>query len=256
MKQNHFENILGYPITTLDRNQCVNQIGAWIRSGEKSRYLVCANPHSLEIANSDRIFRSAILEADMVTPDGVGMIVASRILGGRIRERITGSDIFRGLSHSLNQEKGFRYFFIGSTEENLTRLQDKMYKDFPNITIAGMYSPPFKPEFTPMDNDAMVAAVNHAEPDVLWVGMTAPKQEKWIYLHKDRLNVNFIGAVGAVFDFYIGTVKRSNSWSLEHGLEWLPRLIQEPRRLWNRTLISAPKFLMRVLMQRLHKQVQ
>lgn len=247
------ENILGYPVTTLDRNQCVNQIGAWIRSGKKGRYLVCANPHSLEIANSDKLFRSAILEADMVIPDGAGMIVASRILGGRIRERITGSDIFQVLSHTLNQEKGFRYFFLGSTEENLTRLQDKMHKDFPNIKIAGMYSPPFKPEFTPMDNDAMVAAVNRAEPDVLWVGMTAPKQEKWIYLHKDRLNVNFIGAVGAVFDFYIGTVKRSNSWFLEHGLEWLPRLIQEPRRLWNRTLISAPLFLMRVLRQRLEK---
>jgi len=195
------------------------------------------------------------MQADIVTPDGMGMLIASRILGGRIHKRITGSGIFRELSYALNREVGFRYFFLGSTQENLAHFQNKMQEDFPNIEIAGMYSPPFKPEFSFEENNVMVDAVNHAEPDVLWVGMTAPKQEKWIYLHKDRLNVKFIGAVGAVFDFYIGTVKRSNSWFLEHGLEWLPRLIQEPRHLWNRTLISAPLFLMRVLMQRLHKQV-
>ena len=250
MKQNHFENILGYPITTLNQNQCIDQICKWIRSEGKSRYLVCANPHSLEIAGSDKLFRSAILDADLVTPDGVGMIVASRILGGQIRKRITGSDIFYLLSRTLNREKGLRYFFLGSTQENLARLQGKMHQEFPNIDVAGVYSPPFKPKFTPEDSDAMVAAVNHAKPDILWVGMTAPKQEKWIYQHKDRLNVQFIGAVGAVFDFYVGTVKRSNAWFLNHGLEWLPRLIQEPRRLWNRTLISAPKFLMSVVKQR------
>jgi N-acetylglucosaminyldiphosphoundecaprenol N-acetyl-beta-D-mannosaminyltransferase len=126
-----------------------------------------------------------------------------------------------------------------------------MQKDFPHIEIVGTYSPPFKPEFSPGENNAMVKAVNHAEPDVLWVGMTAPKQEKWIYQHKDRLNVSFIGAVGAVFDFYVGTVKRSHPWFLEYGLEWLPRLIQEPRRLWNRMFVSAPMFLMRVLRQRI-----
>jgi N-acetylglucosaminyldiphosphoundecaprenol N-acetyl-beta-D-mannosaminyltransferase len=125
-----------------------------------------------------------------------------------------------------------------------------MQKDFPNIEITGTYSPPFKPEFTPMENNAMVNAVCHAKPDVLWVGMTAPKQEKWVHQNKDRLNVKLLAPVGAVFDFYIDTIKRSPPWFLDHGLEWLPRLIKEPRRLWDRTLLSAPKFLMRVLSQR------
>jgi len=250
------ENILGYPVTTLDRNHCIDQILFWIQSGEKGRYLVCANPHSLEIAETDSLFKEAIMQADIVTPDGMGMLIASKMLNGRIHKRITGSGIFRELSHAINQKAGCRYFFLGSTQENLAHLQDKMQKDFPNIEIAGMYSPPFNPEFSFEENNAMVDAVNQAEPDVLWVGMTAPKQEKWIYQHKDRLNVKFIGAVGAVFDFYVGTVKRSHPWFLEHGFEWLPRLIQEPLRLWDRTLVSAPKFLMRVLKQKLHKQVQ
>lgn len=96
----------------------------------------------------------------------------------------------------------------------------------------------------------MIAAVNAARPHVLWVGMTAPKQEKWIHQYRDRLDVNFVAAVGAVFDFYVGTVKRSPPWFLDHGLEWLPRLVQQPGRLWNRTLVSAPRFLHAVVRQR------
>lgn len=251
MNRSYFEDILGFTVTTLEREECINQICKWIESGEKGRYLVCSNPHSLEIARTDRLFTAAIREADIVTPDGVGMLIASIILGGRICKRITGSGIFRELSRALNQEGNYRYFFLGSTEENLNLLQDKMQKDFPNIVIAGTYSPPFKPELSPEESRFIVEAINRAEPDVLWVGMTAPKQEKWINQHKDKLNVSFIGAVGAVFDFYSGTVRRSYPWFLEHGLEWLPRLIQEPRRLWNRMFVSAPLFLMRVLIQRM-----
>ena len=108
-----------------------------------------------------------------------------------------------------------------------------MNHDFPNIKVT-THSPPFKPEFSEEDNRQMIEAINQASPDVLWVGMTAPKQEKWIYQNKDKLNVKFIGAIGAVFDFYAGTVKRSSPWFQKHGLEWLPRLLQEPRLLWYR----------------------
>jgi N-acetylglucosaminyldiphosphoundecaprenol N-acetyl-beta-D-mannosaminyltransferase len=250
-----FENILGFRLTTLEENDCIRQISAWIRSGEKGHYLVCANPHSLEVAQKDLIFKAAIREADIVTPDGVGILIASRILGGRIRERITGSGIFRELSRTLNKEAGHKYFFLGSTEETLELLKDKVLNDFPNIEIAGSYSPPFNPEFTPEENNSIVQVVNLAAPDVLWVGMTAPKQEKWVYQHRDRLNANFIAPVGAVFDFYIGTVKRSHPWFPEFGFEWLSRLMQEPMRLWDRAFISAPLFLVRVLMQRISGRI-
>jgi len=251
MKRNSFENILGYPITTLGKFACIEKILEWIKSGEKGEYLVCANPHSLEVAKRDKIFARALRKADILVPDGAGIILASKILGGRIQDRVTGTDIFLGLNETLNKEPGYSCFFLGSTEENLGFIKDKMRLDFPNIEIAGTYSPPFKFEFSEEDSRLMIEAINLAEPDVLWVGMTAPKQEKWIYEYKNRLDVKFIGAIGAVFDFYVGTVERSHPYFQKHGLEWLPRLMRQPGRLWKRTLVSAPEFLMRVLAQRL-----
>jgi N-acetylglucosaminyldiphosphoundecaprenol N-acetyl-beta-D-mannosaminyltransferase len=247
----HFEDILGYPVTIRDMQACVEQILVWIISGEKGKYLVCANPHSLEIARSDILFRSAILEADLITPDGIGMVLASRILGGCIHDRITGSDIFEGVSSALNRQGGARYFFLGSTEETLDCIRNRLKRDFPHIDVAGTYAPPFSNEFTWKENDAMIDAVNSAAPNVLWVGMTAPKQEKWVYQHKDKLNVSFIGAIGAAFDFYAGTVRRSHTWFREHGFEWLPRWLHEPRRLWYRNVISFPRFMMRAAIHRL-----
>lgn len=249
------ENILGCPVTSRNTALCVEQIFSWIESGEKNKYFVCANPHSLEIAGKDSVYKRALLAADLMTPDGVGIVMASKILGGNIKDRVTGSDIFRELNAALDRRGGFRCFFLGSTRENLALVCDRMAKEFPRIEIAGTYSPPFKAEFSPEENRIMVEMVNRVASDVLWVGMTAPKQEKWIYLNKDKLNVKFIAAVGAVFDFYAGNVKRSHPWFLEHGLEWLPRLLQEPRRLWQRTFISAPLFLLRVFRQKITGKV-
>jgi N-acetylglucosaminyldiphosphoundecaprenol N-acetyl-beta-D-mannosaminyltransferase len=122
-----------------------------------------------------------------------------------------------------------------------------MAVDYPNVRVAGTYSPPFKKTYSKEEVDAMAAAINEAAPDVLWVGMTAPKQEKWIHDQRDRLNVKFAAAIGAVFDFYTGRVKRSHPAFQRLGLEWLPRLVQEPRRLWRRMFVSAPVFLFAVL---------
>lgn len=244
------ERIMGYPITTATINACVEQILSWIEANQRAKYFVCANPHSFEIAKKDKVFSQTIEEADLVIPDGVGIVIASKILGGHIRERVTGSDIFLRLSEALNRRRHHSCFFLGSTDEVLAKILEKMKVDFPNITVVGFYSPPFKSEFSPDDDRLMIEAVNRVKPDVLWVGMTAPKQEKWIYRNKNLLDVKFIGAVGAVFDFYAGNIKRSPSWFLNHGLEWLPRLLQEPGRLWERTLISAPLFLTRVVAER------
>jgi N-acetylglucosaminyldiphosphoundecaprenol N-acetyl-beta-D-mannosaminyltransferase len=245
------ENILGYRITLKNTAECVEQIHSWMASGEMGKYFVCVNPHSLRLARGDPLFHQALQKADLLIPDGIGIIIASKILGGNIRERITGSDIFSGICRSLNEQRHYRCFFLGSIYQTLTKIVDKMKVDFPNIAVVGLYSPPFKSEFSPDDDRLIIEAINRVKPDVLWVGMTAPKQEKWIYRNKDHLDVKFIGAVGAVFDFYAGNVKRSPQWFLDHGLEWLPRLVQEPKRLWKRTLISAPLFLTRVIAERL-----
>ena len=255
MNRNNSEDILGFQVTTMNSRESLKQILSWIDSGEIGKVLVCANPHSMVVAKNDPLFQQAIHEGDLVTPDGVGIVLASRILGGSIRERVTGSDIFWGLSDELNKSCGRSYFFLGSTAKILAAIKKKMAKEYPKIRFAGSYSPPYKPEFNEEDSRLMIEAVNAAEPDVLWVGMTAPKQEKWIFQHRDKLKVKFIGAIGALFDFYVGKVKRSHPIFQRLGLEWLPRLLQEPRRLFRRNFVSTPLFLWRVFLQMMGQKV-
>jgi N-acetylglucosaminyldiphosphoundecaprenol N-acetyl-beta-D-mannosaminyltransferase len=250
------ENILGYRVTTAPAAVCIARILQWIAVGERGRYLVCANPHSLEVARGDGIFSEALRQADLVVPDGIGVVLASRLLGGEIRERITGSDIFLGLNGALNEQKRGSVFFLGASEATLACMVEKMRMDFPGLTVAGVYAPPFKAQFSASDNEAMLAAVNRARPHVLWVGMTAPKQEKWIHQNREKLNVPFIGAVGAVFDFYTGKVKRSHPVFQKAGLEWLLRLVQEPRRLWRRNFVSNPLFVLHVIKEHLRSSLK
>jgi N-acetylglucosaminyldiphosphoundecaprenol N-acetyl-beta-D-mannosaminyltransferase len=147
-------------------------------------------------------------------------------------------------------------FFLGASEETLALIRARMAVDYPAIRVAGTYSPPFKPEYSAAELDEMITAVNAARPDVLWVGMTAPKQEKWIFQNLHRLDVKFAGAVGAVFDFYVGKVKRSHPAFQELGLEWLPRLLRQPVRLWRRTFVSAPIFVWHVVRQAVRRPDQ
>lgn len=245
--KDYTEPILGLGVTQATLDACIDRILRGLGSRAERRVVACLNPHSIVLARRDPVFSMALRDADIVVPDGTGIVFASRILGGAIRERITGSDIFREVNLHMNRRGGYRCFFLGSTYKNLERIRDKFSRQYPNVEIVGMYSPPFKPDFDENDTRDMVAAVNAARPDVLWVGMSAPKQEKWIYLNRRRLDAALIAAVGAVFDFYVGTVKRAPRWFLDHGLEWLPRLIQEPRRLWRRNLVSTPLFLSLVL---------
>jgi len=198
----------------------------------------------------DRKFASAIHNADLVIPDGVGVVIASRVSGGAIAHRITGSDLFTALNHRMNAQRRFSAFFLGSTEETLSAIRVKMAEQFPHIRIAGTHSPPFRSEFSENDNRAMLEAVNKSGADVLWVGMTAPKQEKWIFENIDRLQVQVACAVGAVFDFFSGRATRSSPTFQSLGLEWLPRLLREPRRLWYRNFVSSPKFICEVLVHR------
>ncbi|ATX79662.1 N-acetylglucosaminyldiphosphoundecaprenol N-acetyl-beta-D-mannosaminyltransferase [Mariprofundus aestuarium] len=243
------ESILGYPIIQDNSASCIGLLRQWVLKGKKGKYLACANPHSLAVAESDLDFHEALIHADILVPDGSGIILASRMLGGGIRERITGSDIFYGLSSEMNKLEGRSCFFLGSTEESLGKISDKFQKQYPHVRLEGTYSPPYKSAFDDVDNEQMIAAVNATSPDILWVGMSAPKQEKWIFENRARLNASVIVAIGAVFDFYIGNVKRSHPVFQKIGLEWLPRLLQEPKRLWRRTFISAPRFLIAVVKQ-------
>ncbi|MBK7991242.1 MAG: WecB/TagA/CpsF family glycosyltransferase [Comamonadaceae bacterium] len=217
-------------------------------------WLACLNPHSYAVALEDQAFLEALRSADWLIPDGVGVVLAGRLLGASIPERVTGSDIFYGLHQRMNAAGGFSVFFLGASEETQALIRARMAVDYPAIRVAGTYSPPFKPEYSAAELDEMITAVNLARPDVLWVGMTAPKQEKWIFQNLHRLDVKFAGAVGAVFDFYVGKVKRSHPAFQDMGLEWLPRLLRQPVRLWRRTFVSAPIFVWHVVRQAARRQ--
>jgi len=236
------EGILGYRVTAGRPAELVDAVMRWVAEGDRCRWLACMNPHSYVVADGDPRYKEALVEADWLIPDGAGIVLASWWLGASIRERITGSDVFYGVMKALEERGGGSVFFLGSSEQTQNKIRTKLAVDYPRVRFAG-YSPPFKASFTEDENDAMVAAVNSARPDVLWVGMTAPKQELWIHRNRHRLQVSFAGAIGAVFDFYTGRVSRSSPAFQKLGLEWLPRLVQQPRRLWKRTFISAPIFL-------------
>jgi N-acetylglucosaminyldiphosphoundecaprenol N-acetyl-beta-D-mannosaminyltransferase len=194
--------------------------------------------------------RRALESANVLIPDGVGVVLGSRLLGVAVSERVSGPDIFLGLMRSLDEAGGKSVYFLGSTEENLGRIRERVAREFPRIRWAGSYAPPFKAEFTEEEDAAMVEAVNESGADVLWVGMTAPKQEIWIHRNLPRLKVQLAGAIGAAFDFYSGKVKRSHWVWRRLGLEWLPRLLKEPRRLWRRMFISAPVFMWAVVREK------
>jgi N-acetylglucosaminyldiphosphoundecaprenol N-acetyl-beta-D-mannosaminyltransferase len=196
----------------------------------------------------------ALKNADWLLPDGIGVVLASRILDGAIKARVTASDVFAGLNKRIDAAGSMTAFFLGADKATLALISERMMRDYPHIKIAGVYYPPFKDVYSSAEISAMVKAVNSAAPDVLWVGLSAPKQEKFILENRSRLNVTFVAAVGAVFDFYSGNITRDpNSWFVNHGLEWLVRFLQEPGRLWPRIVISAPIFMAHVIRQKLKR---
>lgn len=241
------EDILGYKVNTFSVDKCADQLFKSLQTGQRT-WLACFNPHSYVVALKDKVFARALKDADWLVPDGAGVVLASRLLGGLIRKRVTGSDVFAGLNRRMNAAGSMRVFFLGSTYETLELIKQRMMRDYPAIKVVGTLSPPFKDVYSSAEISEMVKAINSAAPDVLWIGLSAPKQEKFIFENRARLNVKFVAAVGAVFDFYSGNVKRdTNSWFVNHGMEWFPRLLQEPKRLWKRMFVSAPVFIWHVI---------
>ena len=183
-------------------------------------------------------------QGDVLIPDGASIVKACRWLNAKSKpkERIAGWDLFMFEMEKLNHSGG-KCFFMGSSEKVLSMIKQRSKGDFPNIEVE-TYSPPYKSEFNEEENNAIITAINEANPDLLWIGMTAPKQEKWIYTHWNELQIHcHCGTIGAVFDFYAGTVKRAPMWWQRNSLEWCYRLLKEPRRMWKRYIIGNLLFM-------------
>lgn len=215
------------------------------------------NAHSYNVAQKDELFAEALKNGDYLIPDGASIIKACKLLKAKSqpKERIAGWDLFVFEMEQLekkSKKEGARgkVMFMGSSEKVLSLIREKTAVDYPNLDVI-TYSPPYKPEFSDEDNTAIINAINEANPDLLWIGMTAPKQEKWTYSHWNELNIHcHVGTIGAVFDFYAGTAKRAPKWWQEHSLEWLYRLCIEPRRMWRRYVIGNPLFLWNISKER------
>jgi N-acetylglucosaminyldiphosphoundecaprenol N-acetyl-beta-D-mannosaminyltransferase len=199
------------------------------------------NPHSYILTKNDAIFKNALMNGDVLLPDGSGIVLAHKVLIGGQIEKIAGSDIHQYLLNKADIDNQ-KVFYLGASEKTLELIKKRLQHEFPNLKVAS-YSPEYKASFNDEDTNAMIKAVNDFNPNFLFVGMTAPKQEKWVYQNKDRLNSKVIASVGAVFDFYAGTIKRPNKIWIKLGLEWFPRFLKEPKRLWKRNFVSTPLFL-------------
>ena len=212
------------------------------------------NAHSFNTAKKDQLFADALTNGDVLIPDGVSIVKACRWIKAKSqpKERIAGWDLFSFEMEKLEREseelrtkseESKTVMFMGSSQKVLDLIVKRAAVDYPHLKVV-TYSPPYKPEFSDEDNRAIIDAINNANPDLLWIGMTAPKQEKWTYSHWKELNIHcHVGTIGAVFDFFAGTVERAPLWWQEHGLEWLYRLLKEPKRMWRRYIIGNTLFL-------------
>lgn len=222
------------------------------------------NAHSYNTALKDPLFAEALSCGDVLIPDGVSIVKACRWIGAKSqpRERIAGWDLFDYEMNRLEREsetstaKGESLktvMFMGSSQKVLDQIVKRAAEVYPHLKVA-TYSPPYKPEFTDEDNRAIITAIHASNPDLLWIGMTAPKQEKWTYSHWSELDIHcHVGTIGAVFDFFAGTVARAPLWWQNHGLEWLYRLLKEPRRMWRRYILGNTLFLKNMLTEKLSK---
>ncbi|MTK52796.1 WecB/TagA/CpsF family glycosyltransferase [Paludibacter sp.] len=206
------------------------------------------NAHSYNIYLEDIDFRHAINSSNIVLPDGISIVLGMKLLGGKKLKKIAGNDLFDYEMQYLQYIKG-KGFFLGSSNEVLEKIYRRASFEFPSVTLA-TYSPPYKDIFSKEDNNQIINAINDFHPDVLFIGMTAPKQEKWAFDHFNELQVGHVCCIGAVFDFYAGTVKRAPQWMINSGLEWLFRLIKEPRRMWRRYLIGNLKFIFAIFKEK------
>lgn len=223
--------ILGIPIDKLDQDETLERMDEFIQS-RRFHQVATANTDFLIKSLHDPELHNILIHADLVIPDGMPIVKASQWLKSPLKERVTGADMVPRLA-VLAAQKGYRLFMLGARPDVAQRARQRMETDNPGLQIVGCVSPEVNPIVT-MDNDTLLAEIAAAKPDILLVAFGNPKQEKWIAMHRDRLDIPLCIGVGGTFDFLAGEVARAPVWMQRSGLEWLHRLTQEPKRLWKR----------------------
>jgi N-acetylglucosaminyldiphosphoundecaprenol N-acetyl-beta-D-mannosaminyltransferase len=245
MKQGK-STVLGVDFDLIEFPDVLNAIHRWRQDGLR-RYIVISNPHSVMIARRDGHMRSATQQASLVLPDGIGIILAARILGLPHHGRITGPALMLNLCDH-GRQLGLRHYFYGGSPSVVEHLASRLGNQFPGLNVAGSFSPPFH-RIDPDEDRRIVNQINQTRPDIVWVGLGAPKQEIWMARHIGQIQASALIGVGAAFDFHAGAIPWAPAWIRTIGLEWAYRLCIEPKRLWSRNL-DSPRFLLGILRQK------
>lgn len=244
-------NILGVGVSAINMEMALRTIEEWI-ARQEPHYVCVTGVHGVMESWRDGELRRTHNAAGLVTPDGMPLVWLSRFMGFRQVERVYGPDLMLAVCER-SATRGYRQFFYGGAPGVAEKLASRLQSRFPGLQVAGFYSPPFR-ALTPEEDRTVAERINVAKPSILWVGLSTPKQERWMAEHVTRLNAPVLIGVGAAFDFHAGHKRQAPRWMQQGGLEWLFRLLMEPRRLWRRYLINNPWFLWLVLLQALGRR--
>jgi len=239
--------VLGNKIDMVQTPEVIELMDYWIRNeSQKNHWIIATGMHGVVEAARKKDFGQMLKSANLWVCDGISLVWLAKLNGFNLKRRVAGPDLFHEFLKFSNA-KGYKHYFYGDTDETLKALKEKLSKNLPNIKTES-FSPPFR-KLTPEEDNEMVKKINDTRPDVLWVGLGLPKQETWVFEHKDQLKVPVIIGVGAAFKFESEKVKRAPSWMGNLGLEWLWRLVYEPKTTWRRVFIDAPAFFWLVLLE-------
>ena len=239
-------NILGVGVSAVTMARALKIIGDWIATGDH-QYVCITGVHGVMESQNDPILRNIHNRAGLVTPDGMPLVWLSRLLGYPTVERVYGPDVMLACC-AQSVSIGYRHFFYGGAPGVPERLAGRLQERFPGLVVTGTWSPPFG-EPTPAEERATIERINSTNPDIVWVGLSTPKQERWMARNVGQLRASVLIGVGAAFDFHAGLKRQAPKWMQRSGLEWSFRLASEPRRLWRRYLSNNPRFVWHVLLQ-------
>lgn len=237
-------DILGVGVSAVSLTDAVDEIARWVQQ-RKQHYVCVTGVHGIMESQRDPSLLKVHNDSGLTTPDGMPMVWAGRHAGADGMTRVYGPDLMLALCEKARHE-GWASFFYGGKPGVPERLRDRLQSCFPGLQVVGCHSPPFRP-LTPQEDAQEVQRINDADPDLLWVGLSTPKQERWMAAHVDRVNAPALLGVGAAFDIHAGVLPQAPQWMQQRGLEWVYRLAREPRRLWRRYLRNNPVFVYKIM---------
>lgn len=246
LRQTPRTNVLGVGISAIDMEDAIRLSDSLIRKSRKG-YVCVTGVHGVIEAQSDKAFRRILNRSLMTTPDGMPMVWIGRIQGQSRMRRVYGPDYMMDMCR-FSVARGYRHFLYGGGQGVAVRLATELTRRCPGLQIVGTYTPPFRP-LNSTEETELVALVAETKPDVFWVGLSTPKQERFMAHYLDKLDTKLMVGVGAAFDIHTGGIKDAPPWLKRAGLQWLHRLAQEPRRLWRRYLVNNPKFIWNIGLQ-------